>query len=184
MVCRNVELEARLIDDLLDLTRIVRGKLQLQLQNVDAHQLLHHAIEIVRADVDCRQLQLSVVTDAKLHKVNVDPPRLQQVLWNILRNACKFTSDHGAISIRTYNASPRSISIAIADNGIGIEPRFLEKIFEAFEQLETRREGLGLGLAISKALIEMHGGTITAHSEGTGKGATFTVTLPLAPSSS
>jgi two-component system CheB/CheR fusion protein len=181
MVCRNVELEARLIDDLLDLTRIARGKLQLQLQGADTHQLLHHAIEIVRADVDCRHLQLSVVTEAKLHKVNVDPPRLQQVLWNILRNACKFTSEHGTISIRTYNPSPRSISIAIADNGIGIEPRFLKKIFEAFEQLETRREGLGLGLAISKALIEMHGGTITAQSEGTGKGATFTVTLPLAP---
>ena len=180
MVCRNVELEARLIDDLLDLTRIARGKLQLQLQDADVHQLLHHAIEIVRADVDCRHLQLSIVTDAKLHKVNVDPPRLQQVLWNILRNACKFTSEHGVISVRTYNPSPRSISIAITDNGIGIEPRFLKKIFEAFEQLETRREGLGLGLAISKALIEMHGGTITAQSEGTGKGATFTVTLPLA----
>jgi len=180
MVCRNIELEARLIDDLLDLTRIARGKLQLQLQDADAHQLLHHAIEIVRADVDCRHLQLSVVTEAKLDRVNVDPPRLQQVLWNILRNACKFTSEHGAISIRTYNPSPRSISIAIADNGIGIEPRFLKKIFEAFEQLETHREGLGLGLAISKALIEMHGGSITAQSEGTGKGATFTVTLPLA----
>lgn len=178
MVCRNVELEARLIDDLLDLTRIARGKLQLQLQPADAHELIRHAVEIVRADMDCRQIQLSVLPEAKSHKVNVDPPRLQQVLWNILRNACKFSTEHGTISLRTYNPSPNAISIEIADNGIGIDPRFLNKIFEAFEQLETRREGLGLGLAISKALIEMHGGTVTARSEGPGRGAAFTVTLP------
>ena len=181
MVCRNVELEARLIDDLLDLTRIARGKLQLQLQEVDVHDVLRDAIEIVRADIDSRGIQLSVVTEAKSCNVNVDPPRLQQVFWNILRNASKFTSEHGAISVRTYNASPKSISIEIADNGAGIEPSFLNKIFEAFEQFETRQEGLGLGLAISKALIEMHGGAITARSEGLGKGAAFTVTLPVGP---
>jgi two-component system CheB/CheR fusion protein len=181
MVCRNVELEARLIDDLLDLTRIARGKLQLQLQEVDAHDVLHDAIQIVRADIDSRKIQFSVLPEAKSHKINVDPPRLQQVFWNILRNACKFTPEYGAISVRTYNASPRSISIEVADNGVGIEPSFLNRIFEAFEQLETRREGLGLGLAISKALVELHGGTITARSEGPGKGATFTATLPVAP---
>ena len=181
MVCRNVELEARLIDDLLDLTRIARGKLQLRLQPTDAHELIRHAIEIVRADVDCRQLPLSLALEAASHQVNVDPPRVQQVFWNILRNACKFTADTGTISVRSYNSSPNSITVEITDTGIGIEPVFLEKIFDAFEQLEMRREGLGLGLAISKAIVEMHGGSIGAHSEGSGKGATFSVTLPLAP---
>jgi signal transduction histidine kinase len=181
MICRNVELEARLIDDLLDLTRIARGKLQLQLQIADAHDLLNHAIEIVRADLDCRHLQLSVALDAAEHHVKVDPPRLQQVFWNILRNACKFSSENGSISVRTFNPTPGTISLEIIDNGVGIDPKSLEKIFDAFEQIETRKEGLGLGLAISKAIVEMHGGSIRGQSEGAGKGATFTVTLPLAP---
>src|SRR5437016_11436479 len=181
MVCRNVELEARLIDDLLDLTRIARGKLQLRLWPTDAHEVVQHAIEIVRADVDCRRIQLSVALEATSHQLNVDPPRMQQVFWNILRNACKFTADTGKISVRSYNSPPNSITVEITDTGIGIEPAFLEKIFDAFEQLEMRREGLGLGLAISKAIVEMHGGSIRAKSEGRGKGATFTVTLPVAP---
>ena len=184
MVCRNIELEARLIDDLLDLTRIARGKLQLRLQPADAHELVRHAIEIVRADLDSRHIQLSVALEATPHQVNVDPPRLEQVFWNILRNACKFTSDGGAISIRSYNSAPNSITVEMTDNGVGIEPEFLEKIFAAFEQLEMRREGLGLGLAISKAIVEMHGGSIRAQSEGQGKGATFAVTLPAVPSRS
>ena len=179
MVCRNVELEARLIDDLLDLTRIARGKLQLQLQKAEAHDLLRHALEIVRADLKCRNVELSIVLDARRHLVSVDPPRLQQVFWNVLRNACKFTAEKGRISIRTSNPSPTTLSIEVADNGVGIDPQFLNRIFDAFEQLQTRREGLGLGLAISKAIIEMHGGTITARSEGAGKGATFTITLPV-----
>ena len=182
MVCRNIELEARLIDDLFDLTRIARGKLQLRLQPADAHELVRHAIEIVRADLDSRHIQLSVALEATSHQVDVDPPRLEQVFWNILRNACKFTADGGAISIRSYNSAPNSITVEMTDNGVGIEPEFLEKIFAAFEQLEMRREGLGLGLAISKAIVEMHGGSIRAQSEGQGKGATFAVTLPAAPS--
>jgi PAS domain S-box-containing protein len=181
MVCRNVELEARLIDDLLDLTRIARGKLELRLRPTDAHEVVQHAIEIVRADVDCRRIQLSVALEATSHQVNVDPPRMQQVFWNILRNACKFTADTGKISVGSYNSSPNSITVEITDTGIGIEPAFLEKIFDAFEQLEMRREGLGLGLAISKAIVEMHGGSIRAQSEGLGKGATFAVTLPVVP---
>lgn len=181
MVCRNVELEARLIDDLLDLTRIARGKLQLRLQPTDAHELVQHAIEIVRADVNCRHIQLSIALEAASHQVKVDPPRMQQVFWNILRNACKFTADTGTLSVRSHNSAPDSITIEITDSGIGIDPVFLEKIFDAFEQLEMRREGLGLGLAISKAIVEMHGGSIRARSEGRGKGASFTVTLPVAP---
>jgi len=181
MICRNVELEARLIDDMLDLTRIARGKLQLLLQPTDAHELVQHAIEIVRADVNCRHIQLSIALEAASRQVDVDPPRMQQVFWNILRNACKFTADTGTISVRSYNSVPDSITIEITDTGIGIDPGSLEKIFDAFEQLEMRREGLGLGLAISKAIVEMHGGSIRAKSEGRGKGASFTVTLPLTP---
>ena len=182
MICRNVELEARLIDDLLDLTRIARGKLQLELQTADAQELLKHAIEIVRRDIEDQHLKLSVSLDATLHEVSVDPPRIQQVFWNVLRNACKFTAECGEISVRTYNASSKSITIEISDNGIGIAPEFLDKIFEAFEQVESRREGLGLGLAISKAIIEMHGGSIRARSEGLGQGTTFAITLPTSTS--
>jgi two-component system CheB/CheR fusion protein len=181
MICRNIELEARLIDDLLDLTRIARGKIQLNLQKADVHELLQHAIDIVRADIQCRSLRLSNSLEAKVHCVNVDPPRIQQVFWNILRNACKFTGEGGEITIRSYNAEPKTISVEIGDTGVGIEPALLEKVFNAFEQLKDRQQGLGLGLAISKAIVEMHGGSIRAQSEGAGKGAIFTVTLPIAP---
>ena len=179
MVCRNVELEARLIDDLLDLTRISRGKLQLQLQAADAHELLQHALEIVRRDIEDRHLELSVSLEASSHDVMVDPPRLQQVFWNVLRNACKFTPDHGTVSVRSYNPSPKSITVEISDTGVGIEPQFLDKIFDAFEQIDSRCQGLGLGLAISKAIIEMHGGSVRAHSAGLGQGATFVIDLPI-----
>jgi two-component system, chemotaxis family, CheB/CheR fusion protein len=183
MVCRNVELEARLIDDLLDLTRLSRGKLQLQLRITDAHELLRHAIEIVRNDIEDRHLKLVVSLQASNYELRVDPPRLQQVFWNVLRNACKFTGEHGVISVRSYNPKPGTITVEISDSGIGIAPEFLEKIFDAFEQIDTRREGLGLGLAISKAIVEMHGGTIRAQSEGLGKGAIFIITLPTSTAS-
>lgn len=179
MVCRNVELEARLIDDLLDLTRLSRGKLQLQVRTADAHELLQQAIDIVGNDIQNRHLNLAVTLDAGAHVLCVDPARLQQVFWNVLRNACKFTSEHGAISVRSHNTEPNIIVIEISDSGVGIEPPFLEKIFGAFEQIDSRREGLGLGLAISKVIVEMHGGSIRARSEGLGKGATFAIELPV-----
>jgi signal transduction histidine kinase len=178
MVCRNVELEARPIDDLLDLTGISRGKLQLQLQAADAHELLEHALEIVRRDIEDRHLDLSVSLEASSHDVMVDPPRLQQVFWNVLRNACKFTPDHGTVSVRSHNPSPKFITVEISDTSVGIEPQFLDKIFDAFEQIDSRCQGLGLGLAISKALVEMHGGKIFARSEGLGKGAQFVIEMP------
>jgi signal transduction histidine kinase len=109
----------------------------------------------------------------------VDSQRLQQVFWNILRNAFKFTPEKGQVAVRSYNPAPKTIAFEISDNGIGIERKFLDKIFDAFEQGDTRREGLGLGLAISKAIIEAHGGTIRAQSDGPGKGATFTIELPM-----
>ena len=180
MVCRNVELEARLIDDLLDLTRITRGKLQLHLRNSDAHDLLGHAMEIVRDDIRSRKLQLSVELFASDHRVLADSSRLQQVFWNVLKNASKFTPDHGAVTVRTFNPKPKALKIEISDTGVGIEPEHLEKVFDAFEQVGTRREGLGLGLAISKAIVEMHHGSIRAFSEGAGKGAKFVIDLETA----
>ena len=177
MICRNVELEARLIDDLLDLTRIARGKLQLQLRKSDAHDLLGHAMEIVRDDISSRKLKLALELNAADHYVLADAPRLQQVFWNLLKNASKFTPGQGVVTIRTSNPQPQALWIEIIDSGIGIEPQHLEKIFDAFEQGGTRREGLGLGLAISKAIVEMHRGSIRAFSDGPGKGAKFVIDL-------
>jgi len=177
MICRNIELEARLIDDLLDLTRITRGKLQLHLRLADVHDLLGHAIDIVRDDLASRQLNLSVQFSAEDHHVLADSSRLQQVFWNVLKNASKFTSVQGEVTIRTFNPGPQALKIEIIDTGVGIEPEHLEKVFDAFEQIGPRREGLGLGLAISKAIVEAHAGSIRASSEGPGKGAKFVIDL-------
>jgi signal transduction histidine kinase len=180
MICRNIELEARLIDDLLDLTRIARGKLKLHLRKSDAHDLLGHAMEIVRDEISSRKLKLAVELNASDHLVVADESRLQQVFWNVLKNASKFTPGQGAVTVRTSNPRPQSLHIEISDTGIGIDPENLEKIFEAFEQGGTPREGLGLGLAISKAIVEMHSGSIRAFSEGPGKGAKFVIDLQTA----
>jgi two-component system CheB/CheR fusion protein len=180
MVCRNVELEARLIDDLLDLTRIARGKLTLHLRKSNAHDVLNHATEIVRDEISSRKLKLSLELNATDHMVMADESRLQQVFWNLLKNASKFTPRQGEVTVRTSNPQPQALHVEIRDTGIGIEPDNLEKIFEAFEQGSTRREGLGLGLAISKAIVEMHHGSIRAFSEGPGKGAKFIIDLETA----
>ena len=180
MVCRNVELEARLIDDLLDLTRITRGKLQLHLRKSSAHDLLGHAMDIVREEIASRQLHLSVQLQAADHVVLADAARLQQVFWNLLKNASKFTPANGGVTVRTANPQPQALTIEISDTGIGIEPEHLERVFEAFEQIGPRREGLGLGLAISKAIVEMHHGSIRAFSQGSGKGAKFVIDLQTA----
>jgi signal transduction histidine kinase len=138
-------------------------------------------MEIVQSETQDRHVKVSLALEAARRDVLVDAPRLQQVFWNIFRNAYKFTPENAVVSVRSYNPTEHSISIEISDSGIGIEPQFLGKIFEAFEQLDTNREGLGLGLAISKAIIDMHGGRICARSDGLGKGATFLIELPLTP---
>jgi signal transduction histidine kinase len=120
---------------------------------------------------------------ASHYELVADPPRLEQVFWNVFRNACKFTPENGAVSVRSYIPNPSRITIEISDNGIGIEPQFVGSVFAAFEKADSRSEGLGLGLAISKAIVEMHAGTIRARSEGRGKGTTFVIDLPLGKSS-
>ncbi|HWB05116.1 MAG TPA: PAS domain-containing protein, partial [Verrucomicrobiales bacterium] len=181
MMRRNVELEARLIDDLLDATRISRGKLELKKVPVDVHEAAEWALRIVSDELLEKKLVLEVKLDAVEHHVSVDPARLQQVFWNLLKNAIKFTHSGGHIVLSTINPSPGRIAIAISDNGIGIAPECLERIFVAFDQgnLHGRHGygGLGLGLTISKAIVDLHGGKIHAESPGPGKGASFTVEL-------
>ena len=179
MIRRNVELEARLIDDLLDLTRISRGKVQLNFEIVDAHSLLQNALEIYQAEIRRKHLALRLDLTAQKVHLRADPARLQQIFWNLIGNAVKFTPRDGLISVSTSNRCGEQLRVEIADTGLGIEPTLLPKIFDAFEQGgRTQLGGLGLGLAITKTLVEAHDGTITAESGGRDKGAKFALILP------
>jgi HAMP domain-containing protein/signal transduction histidine kinase/CheY-like chemotaxis protein len=179
MIRRNVELEARLIDDLLDLTRIDRGKVQLNFEIVDAHTLLQSALEICQAEIDRKHLKPSFNLGARKVHLRADPARLQQIFWNLINNAVKFTPANGQTTITTSNDSGGQLRVEIADTGMGIEQEMLPKIFDAFEQGgRTQSGGLGLGLAISKTLVEAHKGTIAAKSAGRDKGSTFTLVFP------
>ncbi len=185
MMRRNIELEARLIDDLLDLTRIIHGKLIIAPVSADIHELLHHTEEIIRSDDMGKQLHIVMKLDAARHHALADPARIQQVFWNLLRNAVKFTPGGGSITVNTRNDAEGRIIISVADSGIGIRAEVLAQIFNAFEQGDTSGEhrygGLGLGLAISSAIVTAHGGQIRADSAGRGHGAEFTVTLGNVP---
>jgi signal transduction histidine kinase len=180
MIRRNVELEARLIDDLLDLTRISKGKVQLNLAEVDAHLLLRSALEICQADIEKKNLVLNTEFAAEKVALQADPARLQQIFWNLIKNSVKFTPKGGRLEIRTENRDGE-LRVEVADTGIGIDADTLPKIFNAFEQGERSQfGGLGLGLAISKALVETHHGELIAESEGRDKGSRFTAIFPLA----
>ncbi len=180
MIQRNIKLEARLIEDLLDLTRITRNKMELNLEHMDLHVALKQALEICDADVMAKKLKLHLELTATNSHIMGDQARLQQVFWNIIKNAVKFTPEGGAISIRSSNNGPH-ISVEITDSGLGIPPDALPTIFNPFEQGDKRLigefGGLGLGLAISKATIDGHHGLLKAHSKGQNLGATFVVEL-------
>ncbi|MGI9114296.1 MAG: ATP-binding protein [Chthoniobacterales bacterium] len=180
MLRRNIELEARIIDDLLDLTRIARGVLSISPEVLDVHELLQMLLDITRSEAEAKRLNLSLQLEAERHFVNTDAGRLQQVLWNILRNAINYSDPRGRITIRTANDGPRVV-ISVTDSGIGMSGETLDKLFQPFEQADRNRSvrygGLGLGMAISRALMELMGGTLSAESEGVGRGSTFTVTL-------
>lgn len=182
---RNVAAQVRLIDDLVDVATIVNGKLKFIVTRVDLNYPLKAAIQNCQDGLQEKSLQLRTDLSASETSVYGDAGRLQQAFWNLLRNAIKFTHDGGWISVRTYNQTPGWITVEIADNGIGIERAHLPLIFSAFEQggdTVTRTfGGLGLGLSICGSLIAAHGGSVTAASEGPGKGATFTVHIPLRP---
>jgi CheY-like chemotaxis protein/nitrogen-specific signal transduction histidine kinase len=181
VIRRNVELEARLIDDLLDVTRIAKGKLQLSFEVVSVHEIAQRAYEICHEDIESKHLRVDFRLRAAQCYVEADPARLQQVFWNLIKNSVKFTPTGGGIAVETRNPTPEEIEVRITDTGIGIEGEKIDKIFNAFEQGQssiTRRfGGLGLGLAISKAMVDAHGGKIRMESQGKDKGATFTVTL-------
>jgi signal transduction histidine kinase/ActR/RegA family two-component response regulator len=181
VIRRNVELEARLIDDLLDVTRIAKGKLQLSFETVSVHETLQRAYEICLDEIDRKKLSVDFRLKADRPYVEGDPARLQQVFWNLIKNSVKFTPANGKVAIATSNPSPDQIEIQITDTGIGIGPEKMGKIFNAFEQGQssiTRRfGGLGLGLAISKAMVDAHGGKIEVQSAGKEQGSTFRVFL-------
>jgi signal transduction histidine kinase len=192
MIQRNIQLEARLIDDLLDLTRIIHGKLTLDRLRVNIDSVIARAIDICEPDIIGKRLTMSIRLNAKNKWVDADPGRLQQVLWNLIKNAVKFTPDGGEIIIETLdsgsngngngNTAEDRVIVRVIDNGIGIPTDALPRIFDAFEQgsqdVARRHGGLGLGLAICKLLVERHDGTLSVQSEGEGRGATFTLALP------
>ncbi|CAB3757638.1 hybrid sensor histidine kinase/response regulator [Paraburkholderia solisilvae] len=183
MIRRNVELEARLIDDLLDLTRVANGKLRLSHETVDLHEVIDSVLELFRSEIQVKQQDVHVDKAAQHHYVLGDRARLQQMLWNLIRNAAKFTPDGGHIYVRTRDERMH-VQVSVEDTGVGIEPAQIGKLFNAFEQgsqnMSRQFGGLGLGLAITKALTDAHGGAVTAFSPGAHCGATFTITLPTA----
>lgn len=183
IIRRNIELEARLIDDMLDLTRISRGKLEVNRREVDLHALLRNAAQTSEDERAEKRIKITWRLEATHAGLHADPARIQQVFWNLLKNALKFTPTDGAVTITTQDVEG-GVSIVVADTGIGLHADMTEKIFDAFEQgnseITRRFGGLGLGLAISKALVEAHGGSIHAANNEPGPGAQFTVFLPTA----
>jgi signal transduction histidine kinase len=182
MIRRNIELETQLIDDLLDFTRIARDKMQLRFVPVDAHLAISNVVEICRAEAESKKLDVRLNLRANVHHVAADTAKFQQIIWNLLKNAVKFTPEDGEITISSSNPSPDVLTIGVHDTGIGMEPEVMRRIFDPFEQgnrsFEHRFGGLGLGLAISKSLAQAHGGTLTAESGGRDRGSTFIFSMP------
>jgi signal transduction histidine kinase len=181
LIRRNIELEARLIDDLLDVTRIGTGKIQLTQAPLDAHATVSAALDLCEPEAIRKASQVELHLEAEQHHVFGDDRRLLQVFWNLILNAVKFTPANGRISLRTYNPAAGKLAVEVRDSGIGISAEALPRIFEAFEQGEQSKSrqfgGLGLGLTVARAFVEAHGGTIRAASGGLGQGAIFTVEL-------
>ncbi|MFS8070335.1 MAG: ATP-binding protein, partial [Byssovorax sp.] len=179
---RNIKLQTQLIEDLLDVSRIVAGKLRISLQRVDLNEVVASALESARVAAEAKSLHLEATTETALGEVLGDPERLHQIVSNLLSNAVKFTPKGGRISVRLEREGA-TVRIVVEDSGRGISPELLPHVFERFRQAEsaTKRShgGLGLGLAIVRHLVEQHQGTVTAESQGEGRGSTFTVTLPV-----
>jgi signal transduction histidine kinase/ActR/RegA family two-component response regulator len=182
---RNAKSQAQLIEDILDVSRMITGKLRLNNEPVDIASVINAAIDSVQLAIDSKDIKLEVTLDPSARHTVGDSSRLQQVVWNLLANAIKFTDSGDRIEVKVERAG-RKMQLRVSDNGVGISPDFLPFIFECFRQADgttTRQHGgLGLGLAIVRQLVELHGGTIKAESPGEGQGAAFTIQLPLAPS--
>jgi signal transduction histidine kinase len=179
---RNAQLQSQLIEDLLDVSRILRGKLSLNMVPVNLASTIKAALETVRLAAEAKSIQIQTMFDPTIGQVLGDAARLQQVIWNLLTNAVKFTPDGGQVEIQLQLIGSQAL-IQVRDTGKGISPDFLPHVFEYFRQADatTTRTfgGLGLGLAIVRHLVELHGGTVQVDSPGEGQGATFTVKLPL-----
>jgi signal transduction histidine kinase len=185
MIRRNIELETQLIDDLLDFTRIARDKMELRFVPVDVHLAVSNVVEICRAETKSKRLNIHLKLRAQSCHVTADGAKFQQIIWNLLKNAIKFTPEGGDIIISSENPSETVLSVSVRDTGIGMEPEVMQRIFDPFEQgnrsFERRLGGLGLGLAISKSLAQAHGGTLTAQSDGSNRGSTFTLSMQALP---
>jgi signal transduction histidine kinase len=185
MIRRNIELETQLIDDLLDFTRIARDKMELRFVPVDVHLAVSNVVEICRAETKSKRLNIHLKLRAQSCHVTADGAKFQQIIWNLLKNAIKFTPEGGDIIISSENPSETVLSVSVRDTGIGMEPQVMQRIFDPFEQgnrsFERRLGGLGLGLAISKSLAQAHGGTLTAQSDGSNRGSTFTLSMQALP---
>ncbi|MDB4929392.1 MAG: hypothetical protein JWM10_1876 [Myxococcaceae bacterium] len=179
---RNAQLQARLVDDILDVSRIVSGKLPLQVEAVDPSVVVWAAVDSVRPAADARGLRVEVACERGLGAISADPARVQQVVWNLLSNAVKFTPRGGRVGVRVRRVDEQ-LEVEVADTGQGIAPEFLPHVFERFRQADAgsarQHGGLGLGLAIVRHLVELHGGTVSVSSDGVGRGATFVARLPL-----
>jgi len=181
MIRRNIELEARLIDDLLDVTRITQGKLYLSLDTIDLHEVVEEVVVLCAGEIRAADVAVSLELSARARHVRADGTRLRQVVWNLVRNAVRNTPRGGSVSISSANEVPGRVSVAVHDTGSGISPDTLPRLFRPFEQgsdSRSRTTGLGLGLAISKGIMDAHGGSICAASDGRQRGATFTIALP------
>lgn len=182
MIQRNIDLESRLIDDLLDLTKITEAKLVLRLQSCNLHQLILHAVDIVKDEMFGKKQRLSLNLKAEVFGFEADPTRLQQVFWNLLRNAVKFSPPQTEIAVSTFNNESGEWIVEVKDQGIGLRPESLPVIFEPFEQAGRQNDhrfgGLGLGLAIAKGIVSMHGGEISAASGGLNQGSVFCLKFP------
>jgi PAS domain S-box-containing protein len=181
---RNARAQAQLIDDLLDVSRIVTGKLRMDVRPSDPNSFIDAAVEAVRPAAEAKGVRLQKVIDTGLISIPGDPVRLQQVIWNLLSNAIKFTPRGGRVQIRSERVNSH-LEIVVSDTGQGISPDFLPHVFDRFRQADQKASrqhgGMGLGLAIVRHLVELHGGNVSATSEGEGQGATFTVRLPISP---
>jgi len=180
IIRRNIELEARLIDDILDLTAIAKGKINLDVGTVDIHATVRGALEIFKTEIAYKKLRVHTNLAAPQHFAQADDSRLMQVFWNVMKNAIKFTPDGGAIHIESANEAGK-VLVRVSDNGIGIEPEVLPRIFDSFEQgvrrVQAGHGGLGLGLAISRAIVEAHHGQMEASSPGRNRGTVVTISL-------
>jgi PAS domain S-box-containing protein len=179
---RSARMQSQLIDDLMDTARAISGKLRLEVRPMDMAAVIEKAVDVVRPAAEAKGVSLGARLDRNVGQITGDPDRLQQVLWNLLSNAVKFTNKGGSVEVRLERVDPYA-QITVSDTGLGIKPEFLPYVFNRYQQAGTsggrRAGGLGLGLSLTRQLVEMHGGIVAAESEGEGKGATFTVKLPV-----